>query len=272
VLVAENVRAAGRHTPLVPPTSLRAERGELLLVRAASPLTRTGLALMLTGRMKPGEGAISWDGEGSRRALRRRSAVVDSPGVNAMESHMRVRDYASEMLSYLRPSPLRGTGVEAWLAEHGLEDLDDLWDEELTGEQRLRLACALAGADDAELLVFDTPSRHGEGSETPEAWLDRLLELAQDEDRPRAVVATVPGIPAGWSGPAVEVGSAPPPEADPEPEPEPEPEEDETAAEAAAEETEDPDAARPGTSSPEPGADADPASPRHAASRTQNPS
>jgi ABC-type transport system involved in cytochrome c biogenesis ATPase subunit len=268
VLVAENVRAAGRHTPLVPPTSLRAERGELLLVRAASPLTRTGLALMLTGRMKPGEGAISWDGEGSRRALRRRSAVVDSPGVNAMESHMRVRDYASEMLSYLRPSPLRGTGVEAWLAEHGLEDLDDLWDEELTGEQRLRLACALAGADDAELLVFDTPSRHGEGSETPDAWLDRLLELAQDEDRPRAVVATVPGIPAGWSGPAVEVGSAPPPEADPEPEPE----EDERAAEAAAEEAEDPDAARPGTSSPEPGADADPTSPRHAASRTQNPS
>ncbi|WP_129656658.1 hypothetical protein [Rothia halotolerans] len=266
MLVAENVRAAGRHTPLVPPTSLRAARGELLLVRAASPLTRTGLALMLAGRMKPGEGAISWDGDGSRRSLRRRSAVVDSPGVNAMEPHMRVRDYASEMLSYLRPSPLRGTGIGPWLSEHGLEDLDDLWDEELTGEQRLRLACALAQADDtAELLVFDTPSRHGEGSETPDAWLGRLLELAEAEERPRAVVATVPGIPADWAGPAVEVGSAPPPDA------EPGPEEDEAGA--AFSEPEAADSAGPGSADAGAAtAPADPASPRHAASRIDNPS
>ncbi|MCP3425348.1 hypothetical protein NBM05_04765 [Rothia sp. AR01] len=210
MLVAENLRAAGRRTPLVPATSLSAAPGELLLVRAEDPLTRAGLALLLTGRMRPTEGRVRWDGDPSRRALRRRSGVVDSPVVNAMERHQRVRDHAAEMLSYLRPSPLRRSSTVAWLEDRGLGDLTDLREEELTGGQRLRLACALAGADaDAELLVFDTPSRHAaDPAREPDAWLAPLLELARDEDHPRAVVAVVPVLPDGWDGPVAEAGRA----------------------------------------------------------------
>lgn len=210
MLVAENLRAAGRRTPLVPATSLSAAPGELLLVRAEDPLTRAGLALLLTGRMRPTEGRVRWDGDPSRRALRRRSGVVDSPVVNAMERHQRVRDHAAEMLSYLRPSPLRRSSAGAWLEDRGLGDLADLREEELTGGQRLRLACALAGADaDAELLVFDTPSRHAaDPAREPDAWLAPLLELARAEEHPRAVVAVVPVLPDGWDGPVAEAGGA----------------------------------------------------------------
>lgn len=198
MLIADQVQATGRHVPLIGPTSLEAERGEVLLVQAETALTRTALAMALAGRLVPDSGSITWDGDGSRRKLHRIAEVVDSPGTTAMEQQMRVRDYVAEMLSYAPHRPFRRPRPGTWLAQNGLEDLDNLYDEELTGCQRVRLAQSLAHAcTSAELLVFDDPGRH-----TPDAsgWLSGLQDLAADAEQQRAVVALVPEIPAAWHG------------------------------------------------------------------------
>ena len=164
--------------------------------------------------MQADSGEMTWDGEPSRRALRSASELFDSPAVNEMETHMRVRDYVAEMLSYQPHRFLQRPRAGEWLAAHDLGDLDDLWDEQLTGEQRIRLHVALARSHrGADLLVFDTPSRHANHSAT---WIPRLEELAQDPDHPRAVVAVVPHISEKWNGPIAVAG-----EVDEEPEAEP---------------------------------------------------
>ena len=101
MLEVEAVQAKGRHAPLIERTSFTVEVGELILVQGNSQLQRSGLSLALTGRLRPDKGTISWDGSDKRKTLRRRSSLIDSPRVNQMEEHMRVRDYAAEMLSYM---------------------------------------------------------------------------------------------------------------------------------------------------------------------------
>lgn len=204
MLEVEDLQSKGRHAPLIYPTSFTAELGELILVQANAQLERTALALTLTGRMKPGGGFVSWDGETGRKELHAVSAIVDSPEINQMESHMRVRDYVAEMLSYMPHRFLRRPQAGLWLEENGLEDLDNLWDEQLTGTQRIRLMTALARHDSsADLLVFDTPSRHANHTST---WLPLLHDLARDEDHPRTVVAVVPHISDSWHGLRAVVG------------------------------------------------------------------
>lgn len=204
VLEVQNITAKGRHAPLIQRTSLAVSPGQLLLLQASGQLSRTGLALVLTGRMKPGSGTITWDGDPSRHRLREVSDLVDAPGINEMEHHMRVRDYVSEMLSYMPHPFLRRPHSGRWLEENGLSDLNNLWDEQLTGEQRIRLMVALARHNaDADLIVFDTPSRHAHYSVT---WIPRLLELAQDPEHPRAVIAVVPHVSDKWRGPVAVEG------------------------------------------------------------------
>lgn len=206
MLTVDRLSADGRHAPLFHSTSFSVAPGELILVQAPSQLARTGLSLILTGRMKPGGGTVRWGRDDARSTLRRASELIDSPEVNEIETHMRVRDYVSEMLSY-QPHPfLRRPHSGQWLADHDLEDLDNLWDEELTGEQRIRLTVALAHSNSgADLLVFDTPSRHANHSVT---WIPRLEQLAQDPDHPRAVVAVVPHISEKWNGPVAIAGES----------------------------------------------------------------
>ncbi|WP_129657111.1 ABC transporter ATP-binding protein [Rothia uropygialis] len=198
MLEVEAVQAKGRHAPLVEPTSFTVEIGELILVQANSQLQRSALSLVLTGRMRPDAGSVSWDGSDSRKTLRRSSSLIDSPAINEMENHMRVRDYVAEMLSYMPHKFLHRPNASRWLHENGLEDLDNLWDEQLTGDQRIKLMIALARHDQrADLLVFDTPSRHANHSYT---WLPSLHRLARDENHRRAVVAVVPHISDSWHG------------------------------------------------------------------------
>lgn len=208
MLEVEAVQAKGRHAPLIERTSFTVEVGELILVQGNSQLQRSGLSLALTGRLRPDKGTISWDGSDKRKTLRRRSSLVDSPRVNQMEEHMRVRDYAAEMLSYMPHKMLKRPSTEQWLRDHGLEDLDNLWEEQLTPDQRIRLVVALAGQEKrSDLLVFDTPSRHANHTAT---WLPRLHRLARNEEHPRAVVAVVPRISTSWHGLTARIGETAP--------------------------------------------------------------
>lgn len=209
MLSVDNIWAKGRHTPLFDRTTFSVGEGEVIIVQADSQLERTSLALALTGRLPLSGGTISWS-EGddeprriSMKRLRALSSVVDSPDVTAPEQHMRVHDYVSEMLSYNLPIFGRSR-ASRWLAERGLEELDGLWMDEISGEMNIELMAALAQHSPSDLLVFDTPSRHLNHTYM---WLPYLEKLAADEDHPRTVVAIVPHISESWRGARAVVGS-----------------------------------------------------------------
>ena len=209
MLSVDNIWAKGRHTPLFDRTTFSVGEGEVIIVQADSQLERTSLSLALTGRLPLSGGTISWskgDDEPRRismKRLRALSSVVDSPDVTAPEQHMRVHDYVSEMLSYNLPIFGRSR-ASRWLAERGLEDLDGLWMDEISGEMNVELMAALAQHSPSDLLVFDTPSRHLNHTYM---WLPVLEKLASDEEHPRTVVAIVPHISESWRGARAVVGS-----------------------------------------------------------------
>lgn len=206
MLSAQQLQINGRRTDLLPPTSLEAKRGELILVNGDGQDQRTALALALSGRMKPSDGILSWDNTAKAKRIRLASALVDSPGVNEPEQHLSVRDLVTEDLSLI-PRRYRGALLaKPWLKVNAFEDIADLWIEQLPAKRRLELLTSLALADPAiDLLVVDSPDRH---SADPTEWLPRLQALASDAGRPLAVVATVSGLPDGWDGPAAVIGNS----------------------------------------------------------------
>lgn len=208
MLCVQQLHVKGRRDYLLPPTSLQAARGDLLLVSGKRQDQRTALALTLSGRMKPTAGAIDWDGGTRIKQLRQASAVVDAPGVNEPEPHLSVRDLVTEDLALI-PRRYRGALLSTpWLKVNRFEDIAGRWAEELPADRRLELLTALALANPhTDLLMVDSPDRH---SGNPADWLPRLQELAYDAGRPLAVVATVASVPPDWTGPVAEIGNAVP--------------------------------------------------------------
>ncbi|WP_426939193.1 ABC transporter ATP-binding protein [Pseudarthrobacter sp. S3] len=208
MLSVQQLQVKGRRDDLLPPTSLRVGRGELLLVTAERQDQRTALALTISGRMKPTGGRISWDANERTKSLRLASALVDSPNVNEPEQHLSVRDLVTEDLALI-PRRYRGALLsKPWLKVNSFEDIADLWTEQLAPDRRTELLTALALANPhTDLLVVDSPDRHGAHSAD---WLPRLEEMAYDAGRPLAVVVTLTALPAGWTGPAAVIGNAVP--------------------------------------------------------------
>ena len=163
----------GRRDDLLPPTSLQAGRGDLLLVAGGRQDQRTALALALSGRMKPSGGTVAWDAKPGIKTLRLASAVVDAPGVNEPEQHLSVRDLVTEDLALI-PRRYRGALLSGpWLKINRFEDIAGLWTEQLPPGRRLELLTALALADpNTDLLVVDSPDRH---SADAADWLPRLM-------------------------------------------------------------------------------------------------
>ncbi|MGL3807638.1 ABC transporter ATP-binding protein [Paeniglutamicibacter sp. R2-26] len=204
MLIANSLAIAGRHQPLLEPTSLAAARGQLLLVQAEPQPTRTALALGLSARMRPSSGTVAWSGNAALRAVRRISALVDSPEINEPEAHLKVRDLVAEDLA-LQPGPVwRRSSIDSWMERHKMDHLADEWLDVIDPLDRLALLTHLALEDHrVELAVFDSPDRHGMAEE---AWIDYLQTVAGGRRAP-AVVAIVTRIPGWWEGPIAYAGT-----------------------------------------------------------------
>ena|GEM_PF-2465348 len=214
MLSAKQLHLAGRHHTLLPPTSLEANRAQVMLVQADGQERRTALALALTGRMKPSSGSVILGHDHAMAALRKRSAIIDSPEVNAPENHLTVRSLVSEDLA-LVPFKFRDrTRPTAWLVKHGFRDILDKWVEELEPNRLLHLQLELALADhDVDLLVVDSPDRH---TADASAWLPLLEQAAAGlighshdaglPPREVIVIGVVGRIPDGWTSPTAAAG------------------------------------------------------------------
>ena len=204
MLIANSLAIAGRHQPLLEPTSLAVARGQLLLVQAEPQPTRTALALGLSARMRPTTGSVGWSGDTALRSVRRISTLVDSPEINEPEAHLKVRDLVAEDLA-LQPGPLwRRKSIDSWMERHRMDHLADSWLDAIDPLDRLALLTHLALEDHhVELAVFDSPDRHGIPEES---WIDYLQTVAAGRRSP-AVVAIVTRIPLWWEGPIAYAGT-----------------------------------------------------------------
>ncbi|MCT1458182.1 hypothetical protein M3G03_01255 [Aestuariimicrobium sp. p3-SID1156] len=206
MLVTDSLSFQGRHATLVPATTVEVRRGELLLVQGETQESRTALSLMLSGRMKPNSGRVSWQGSGRTRDIRRASALLDSPGVNEPESYLKVKDLVKEDLALIPTFTWNRVLPMRWLESYHQEGIADQWIDQLSPTDRLDLLVNLALADpDVHLVVCDSPERHGA---TDEEWLRRLVQILIDHERDVAVVAVVSVIPAMWDGPYAIIGNA----------------------------------------------------------------
>ena len=205
MLSAENLFLKGRHSALLPSTSLEANTGGLLLVSGDDQSTRTALALALSGRLRPTSGTVAWGHSARLEHLRRHSALIDSPEVNEPERHLRVRDLVAEDLALVpRRNRPRGKAAD-WLKSEGLSDLGSRWVEELEPAVRLQTLTRLALADfTVELLVFDSPDRH---DADPDTWLPVLAGSLASPSRLVTAVAVVARIPPEWTGPTAAAGA-----------------------------------------------------------------
>lgn len=204
----------GRRHTLLPASNIEAHAGEVLLIQADGQERRTALALALTGRMKPTAGTVTLGHDHNLAALRRRSAIINSPDVNEAENYMTVKSLTSEDLA-LVPAKFRDrTRPTAWLVKHGFRDILDKWVEEVPADRLLHLLLALALADqNVDLVVTDSPDRH---TADAQGWLELLVRTAdgtllrspESSGKPRIVVAVVARIPDEWDGPTAYVGNA----------------------------------------------------------------
>ncbi|WP_309081628.1 ABC transporter ATP-binding protein [Zhihengliuella sp.] len=197
MLLADSLSIDGHHGPLLRPTSLAAPAAELTVVSAPTQEARTALALGLSARMKSDGGSVAWDSDAGPHAVRRVSALVDSPEINEPERHLRVKDLVAEDLA-LQPGPFWATvSASRWLESHRLEHLAKDWVDAIPAEDRLHLLAALSLQDsNVKVLVFDSPDRHG----LPDAdWLRILADVAGGRRHP-AVIAVVQRIPDAWDG------------------------------------------------------------------------
>ena len=172
-------------------------------MQAEPQTTRTALALGLSARMRPSSGTVGWSGNTALRAVRRISALVDSPEINEPEAHLKVRDLVAEDLA-LQPGPVwRRSSIDSWMERHKMDHLADEWLDVIDPLDRLALLTHLALEDHrVELTVFDSPDRHGMPEE---AWIDYLQTVAGGRRTP-AVVAIVTRIPGWWDGPIAYAG------------------------------------------------------------------
>jgi len=196
-MIADRVGVDGPHGTLVPQTSLTVASGELALVAGDPGAGVTAFGLALAGRLRPSTGTVTIaesdsdsdsgagagaeaeadEPNGSTRTtrltapaeLRRRSAVVDSPGVSEPDEALPVRVVVGEELA-LAGAPASKADVASWLAEHDAAAFAGSRFEHLDAGLRIRLLTALAASrPGVELVVLDRPDRH---TSDVDAWLD----------------------------------------------------------------------------------------------------
>lgn len=167
------VAVDGPHAPLLRPTSIAVEDGQVRLVAGLPGEGHTALALVATGRMRPSSGWVLLDGAPDAAGLRRAFAVVDAPGVSEPDGALPLATVVGEELAMAR-RPAGRTAVAARLgaaAPHARDRYEDV-----PAPVRLDLLARLA-ADRPGVrgLVLTAPDRHGGD---PHAWWELAGDLA----------------------------------------------------------------------------------------------
>ena len=165
----------GRGDHALQPVTAAFESGAVTLVRAETQQRPTVLGLLASGRMTPGTGVVTIDGEVDPARMRRVVALVDAPLVSEPAPNVSTLGIVAEELMFAgrRSSVadarerLRGFGLARW-ERTPVANVDPT--------DRVRLLLELAAArPEVEGIVLVSPDRHGGD---PQGWWDAALALA----------------------------------------------------------------------------------------------
>jgi energy-coupling factor transporter ATP-binding protein EcfA2 len=168
------VAVEGPHTPLLRPTSVTLEGGQVRLVAGLPGEGHTALALVASGRMRPSSGRVRLDGSADAAGLRRAFAIVDAPGVSEPDGALPLATVVGEELAMAgRPAGRRAVADRLTAAGAASRARDRY--EDVPAPLRLDLLAHLA-ADRPGVrgLVITAPDRHGHD---PRAWWELAGEL-----------------------------------------------------------------------------------------------
>lgn len=160
----------------LPASSCAFESGEVTRAVCETEQRPTVLGLIASGRMRPDTGRVLLDGDDrARREIRRRTALVDAPGVSDPEPNVALGGAIAEELLYVG---IPGTPVQVrrWAEDLGVAEHLALPIADVPPAVRVRVLCELAVLRDGiEAIVLVSPDRHGG---QPDEWWAVAQRLA----------------------------------------------------------------------------------------------
>ena len=206
-LEATGISVRGPHAPMLNATSVRVADHQVVLLAGYPGPGHVAAALGLSGRLKPDTGSVRLDGSTDAAALRRRVAVVDTPGITEPDDALPVQTVVGEELAIAGRKAGRKAVLE-WLNEHGAAEDADKRFEHLPIAARTRLLAELTVArPDVKLVILTMPDRHGGD---PHEWYALGRDLAS---RGYGVIITCADASVRLLGvPAAQLGSQDQPE------------------------------------------------------------
>lgn len=176
-LVANRAAVAGPHGPLLLPTTVLAEPGEVCFVAGDPGPSSTALALVLGGRLALDGGEVHL-GHDADDALRRRSiALVDVPNVTEPEPSLPVAVVVGEELA-LAGLPSRSADIDEFLRERDATALASTRWEQLAPDVAIDWLLDIASRREGITgVVLTSPDRWGGD---PHDWYRSARRLADD--------------------------------------------------------------------------------------------
>lgn len=145
-----------------PATSCTFESGVVTRAVCETEQRPTVLGLIASGRMRPDTGRVLLDGDDrARLEIRRRTALVDTPGISEPEPNVSLGGAIAEELLYIG---IPGTPVQVrrWAEQLGVAEHLALPVADLAPAVRVRVLAELAALRDGiEAIVLVSPDRHG---------------------------------------------------------------------------------------------------------------
>jgi energy-coupling factor transporter ATP-binding protein EcfA2 len=206
-LRAYAISVRGPHAPLLRATSVAVRDHELVLLSGYPGPGHVAVSLALSGRLRPDGGEVRVDGQDDDAVLRRRVAVVDTPGITEPDDALPVKAIVGEELAIAGRKAGR-KAVQEWLTEHGGAEHAERRFEHLPVDVRTRLLAELTVARaEVEVVIMTMPDRFGGD---PHEWYALGRELA---GRGYGVIVTCAEASARLLGvPAAQLGSVDQPE------------------------------------------------------------
>jgi len=174
-LEATGISVRGPHAPMLNATSLQVTDHQVVLLAGYPGPGHVAASLGLSGRLKPDTGTVRFDGKADLALLRRRVAVVDTPGITEPDDALPVQTVVGEELAIAGRKAGRKAVLE-WLTEHDAAEHADKRFEHLPVAVRTRLLAELTVArPEVQAVVLTMPDRHGGD---PHEWYALGRELA----------------------------------------------------------------------------------------------
>jgi hypothetical protein len=174
-LEAAGISVRGPHAPMLHATSLSVADHQVVLLTGYPGAGHIAASLGLSGRLKPDTGTVRLDGKTDLALLRRRVAVVDTPGITEPDDALPVQTVVGEELAIAGRKAGRKAVLE-WLNEHDAAEHADKRFEHLPVAVRTRLLTELTVArSDVQVVILTMPDRHGGD---PHGWYELGRGLA----------------------------------------------------------------------------------------------